>query len=162
MKTLVLLRHGKAESYNEDGDKHRVLTDRGVRDAERMGNLIGQLFGGVDTVVSSDADRAVQTAKIAARAAGYIGTIQYLPEIYGASAHTLAHIVRQLSGDLHTTLLIGHNPGFEEFCSDLTGESIADCRLPTCGMARVDLPDHWKNAANSSGKLAGLWSPKSL
>ena len=54
MKTLIVLRHGKAEESAVGGDKKRALKGRGRRDAEAMGVLIGELAR-PDLVVSSDA-----------------------------------------------------------------------------------------------------------
>ena len=69
MKTLIILRHGKAVDVLVSGDKRRELTERGMRDAEAMGKLIGSEVGVPDLIVSSDATRARQTAEISGEAA---------------------------------------------------------------------------------------------
>ena len=68
MKTLLIMRHGKAEDDSPDGDKGRRLTPKGERDAAFIGGRMAARFGGPDWVVASDAVRARQTAEIAANA----------------------------------------------------------------------------------------------
>lgn len=160
MKTLIILRHGKAESYNEDGDKVRKLTNRGLRDAEAMGTLIGEKVGAPDLVVSSDAMRARQTAVIAAKAAGYKGKIEYRAEIYEASVRTLFDVVRSLPKSAHSAMLIGHNPGFEELALDLIDGPLPLGSLPTAGVVILTLPS-WADASPGEATLAGMYSPKS-
>ena len=68
MKTLIILRHGKAELYAiglEDYD--RALTSRGVRNAYEMGKYILKKEGSPDFVLSSSANRAYQTAVLASQ-----------------------------------------------------------------------------------------------
>jgi phosphohistidine phosphatase len=160
MKTLLILRHGKAQPYNDESDKSRSLADRGVKDAKRMGELIAEMVGTIDAIVSSDAARAAETARLAAQGAGYTKKIQFNPDMYGASSHALLGVVRSTAHDVETLLLVGHNPGLEELCADISGKSITECTLPTCGLARIELPGTWKEASIDSGTLKGLWTPK--
>jgi phosphohistidine phosphatase len=165
MKKLFILRHGKAEDYNEGGDKLRELTHRGVKDSERMGNLLGaQIDASTSSVlfISSDAQRAAQTAHLAALAAGYASEIAWNPEIYEASVLTLLNIVQTVPNDYDSIILVGHNPGLEEFLYELTGEAYDNCSLPTCGLAEVHIADTWSKADSGDCKLEHLWSPKDL
>jgi phosphohistidine phosphatase len=157
MKTLLILRHGKAEGYNVDGDKARDLADRGVRDAHRMGTIIEENISKLDLIVSSDAARAVRTARLAALAAQYSFKIDQRDELYVASSSELLSAVKSLPADVSTVLLVGHNPGLEELVTDLTGRQIV---LATCGLVKIELPGSWKEADVNTGTLAGSWAPK--
>src|SRR5881396_1474122 len=86
MKTLLILRHGKAEKHVSTvaGDKARTLTERGKRDAAAIGRLLRQIAPTIDRIVASDAKRAQQTAEIAAASAGFLGGITTDAAIYGA------------------------------------------------------------------------------
>ena len=111
MKTLLILRHGKAEDDSPMGDKGRRLTPKGERDAAFIGGRIAARFGAPDWVVASDATRARQTAEIAAEAAGFSGEIGLDPAIYDAELEDLLGVVRELPDGAERVLLVGHNPG---------------------------------------------------
>jgi phosphohistidine phosphatase len=162
MKTLLILRHGKAESYNEDGDKARELAERGHRDAKRMGEVIREQVGAPDLVVSSDAIRARQTAVTAAAASGYKGAIEYRSEIYEASPRTLLAVVRSLPETATTVLLVGHNPGFEELASDLAEAPLDIGGLPTAGLVILRINAHWKAVGVGTAQFVDAFAPKRL
>jgi phosphohistidine phosphatase len=161
MKNLIVLRHGKAEQYHEEGDAQRVLAERGLKDSRRMGKLIKEKIGVVDLVVSSPAARAAQTARIAAQAIGYEGEIKFRSEIYAASDRVLLDLVSGLPKTAGTVLLVGHNPGLEELIEDLTDSELPDGHLPTAGVAHIVLDVPWSEAVTGSGTLVGQYSPKS-
>ncbi|HEY3332930.1 MAG TPA: histidine phosphatase family protein [Capsulimonadaceae bacterium] len=162
MKTLIILRHGKAESYNEDGDRVRQLAERGFRDAKTMGHVIAAKVGIPDLVVSSDAVRARQTAVEAAREAGYKGRIQYQPDIYEANSRTLLRVVRSLPDTASTVLLVGHNPGLEDLGADLIAGELSIAGLPTAGMYVITIQGSWSEADVDDGSLLGSYSPKEI
>jgi phosphohistidine phosphatase len=158
MKTLLILRHGKAEPHNED-DKDRSLTDKGVREARQAGKKIGEKLAPVDLFVASDAMRAAQTARIAAEAASYMAPIDFRDEIYDASLTDLIDVIHSIPESAQTVVLVGHNPGLEELASYLTGKSYDECALSTGALVKIDLPEDWATASKGKGNLAGRWSP---
>lgn len=160
MKTLIVLRHGKAEESAVGGDKKRKLKSRGERDAEAMGKLIGELMK-PDLVVSSDAARARETAELAAAAFGYKGDIQLEPEIYGAGLDTLLEVVRGLPDKSGCVVLVGHNPGFEDLGAALAAEGSPPVSLPTAGFAHLEFSvQKWRSVREGKGKLVGVHWPK--
>lgn len=161
MKTLIILRHGKAVDVLVSGDKKRELTERGLRDAEAMGKLIGHQVGVPDLVVSSDATRARQTAEIAGKAAGYKDEITIEPAIYDASVDTLVGVVRSLPDSADYVILVGHNPGFESLSADLAADGTEPPRLPTSGFAHLQFKaTHWHNVRPGTGTLVVVHWPK--
>ena len=61
LEVLYLIRHGKAEASNPDGDRHRALSQEGRRRiADMSGEAAGRGFH-VDLALSSPFVRAVQT-----------------------------------------------------------------------------------------------------
>jgi phosphohistidine phosphatase len=163
MKTLLLLRHGKAQPDAPRGDKERSLTERGRRDGVTMGRLIGSLVPVIDLVTTSDTRRTLETANIVASSAGYTGPLDVEPDIYGAGADTLLEVVRNLPDKAERALLIGHNPGFEDLASELTEPGVERIGLPTAGLAHIEFDvTRWAEVEPGRGRLKGVHSPKSL
>ncbi len=60
---LILWRHAEAEDLAAGGDLARVLTKRGKKQAERVGEWLRERISDEWLVIASPAKRAVQTAK---------------------------------------------------------------------------------------------------
>ena len=72
MKTLIILRHGKAEHDTMAKDDYdRLLTERGRKNARAMGDYIANRFGKPDLILASSAKRAHETAIQAAQGLAY-------------------------------------------------------------------------------------------
>jgi phosphohistidine phosphatase len=164
MKTLYILRHGKAEEHSPRGDKARVLAPRGERNSRTMGERLRGLAPAIDLFVSSDAERARQTAEIAARAAGFDGAVAIEPEIYAAPLDALLEVVRSLPDAASTAVIVGHNPGFEDLSTALAPDGTAPVRLPTAGLAHLEFPaaNRWRDLREGSGRLVSVHTPKEL
>ena len=72
MKTLFLIRHAKS-SWDDPAlsDKDRPLSDRGRRDAPKMGKRLAKRDVKPDLILSSPARRALTTAEIIAKKLDY-------------------------------------------------------------------------------------------
>ena len=162
MKTLLVLRHGKAEASSPKGDRARVLAPRGERDSRAMGEKLSELSPAIDLFVSSHAERARQTAEIAAEAAGYEGEVAIEPDIYAAPLDTLVDVVRSLPDDASTVVIVGHNPGFEELSTALAPDGTEPVRLPTAAFAHLEFPSakRWRDVREGKGRLVGVHTPK--
>ena len=74
MKTILLMRHAKSNWDDADlDDFDRPLAKRGLEDAPRMGKTLAKLGCLPDTIVSCTACRALQTAELFAKGAGWKG-----------------------------------------------------------------------------------------
>jgi phosphohistidine phosphatase len=160
MKTLLILRHGKADNKGKatvETDHPRTLTARGEAEAAAMGRALAARGVQPDVIVSSDARRAYQTATLAAAELPQAAPIQLDPAIYDAALETLLTIVRRLPDAEGCIMIVGHNPGFEELASALTGQSLS---LPTGALVSVTFAaDHWSQVAASTGTLGWLETP---
>lgn len=152
---LLLLRHGKSEWPEGIDDHLRPLSDRGKRDAQRMGDYLraNQLLP--DCVISSPAKRALETAEKCVKAAGLtVSAIQLDERVYHASATTLKAVADEQS--CQRLLMVGHNPGMEMLLEHLavtplaltdkgklmTTANLAICRESETVLVRPsDLPD---------------------
>lgn len=154
MKTLLLVRHAKASRDDPSlDDRDRPLTERGQRDAPKMGKRLAKRSIKADAIISSPAARARATAELMADELGYgRDRIQYDERIYDAEPEALLEIACDLDDALSTVMLVGHNPGFSELAQIFTDE-IGD--LPTCGVAELRFSvAHW--AALDAGTLASF------
>lgn len=161
MKRLLILRHGKAEPEGVGGDRGRVLTPRGRQDAKRMGQKVGTLVGPLDRVLTSNANRARETAEIASASAGYSGQIDVESELYGADLYTLLDVLGKLPEATVSLLVVGHNPGLEELCEDLLPGGTALPPLVTAGLVDMELDiERWRDLRSGCARLRGAYSPK--
>jgi phosphohistidine phosphatase len=137
MRTLLILRHGKAAPEEGGSDAARPLTQRGKREAELMGQLLrtGDLVP--DRILASNARRTRETAEQAATAAHFSGAIDELDELYLAEPEAYITAVRQHAPDAQRVLLVGHNPGLEALALILTGDPVS---LPPAGLVVCSLP----------------------
>ena len=165
-KHLVLMRHAKSGwSDTELRDFDRSLSNRGKQDAPLMGKLLADKGIQPDLIISSDAVRALSTAKLVAQALGYpVGRILTNHALYLAPPNVLLDAVSNASADCETVLLVAHNPGMTELANQLSEAHIDN--LPTCGVfiVKTDLPD-WSSfgttaSASKVGSFAGFMSPK--
>jgi phosphohistidine phosphatase len=132
MKTLILMRHGKAADFSPQGDKSRTLTKRGEIDAEAAGKSFARC-GTLDCVVTSDALRTQRTAEFAARGAGFTGKIILEPDIYEAEWEDLLAVVHQMPNTAEIGLLVGHNPGISDLAVMLGAAQPNHTSLPPAG-----------------------------
>lgn len=160
MKTLLILRHAKAEASAPRGDKDRALNKRGRGDAEAIGRQVQALVGSPDAIVSSDARRARQTAELAASAAGFDEAITLEPDIYEADPDTLLGVVRRLPDEAGCALLVGHNPGCELLAELLAGQDARISPLPTAGLVHLQFDAaHWRDVGPGSASFRGRHTP---
>jgi phosphohistidine phosphatase len=160
MKTLFILRHAKSSWDNHDlADFDRPLNAEGLEAATFMGNLLHEKQIQPDTIISSPAKRAKQTAILVRETAQFEKKIQYEEKVYEASPLTLVQIISAVDDKNESLLLVGHNPGFEGLIKLLTGETLD---LPTAGFVTVNLRiDSWTETTAGSGSIESFTSPKS-
>jgi phosphohistidine phosphatase len=161
MKTLLILRHAKAERDDSPTDHARELTKKGKKAARRMGELLLRENLLPDMILSSAAERARRTAEEAADAAGFAGNLKLLEELYLAEPHAYVDALRRLGEDAKCVLVVGHNPGIEALIFRLTG---AAEHMPTAALAECALPiESWSDfGTETSGELRRVWRPKEI
>jgi phosphohistidine phosphatase len=157
MRTLYILRHAKAENDDGRGDEARPLTPRGMRAAERVGELMSDRLP--ELILCSTALRTRQTVLQLLKRASYFGKVEYLSSLYLASPLSCLGALREYGGSVQRLLLVGHNPGLEELVTELTGEHVA---LPTAALAECSLAvANWADVTlQSAAELVGLSYPR--
>lgn len=170
MKTLTLLRHAKSgwdDPVARDFD--RPLNAKGRKAAQVMGRHMKTGGLAFDHIVASPARRVVET--IAEVAAGYGAPIDpaWDKRLYLASSATLLDVARETPAEADRLLMIGHNPGLEDFVLMLLagGEpalvTAAEEKYPTATIAELTFDvDHWADVAAAAGTLTRFVRPRDL
>jgi phosphohistidine phosphatase len=159
MKTLLLLRHAKSSRDDISlRDIDRPLEDRGRRDAPRMGELLKERGPLPDMVISSPAVRARETAELFTAAAGLNFGLRFDEKIYDATSADLLKVIRHIPDKSSCAMLVGHNPGFEDLVSRLTG---SHKNMPTAALACIEFKiKSWDDVEDGQGNLLWLLTPK--
>ncbi|HWO07848.1 MAG TPA: histidine phosphatase family protein [Polyangiaceae bacterium] len=118
-RRITLLRHGHANEGSQDFE--RPLSASGRDAAQRAGHALARAGLLPDLVLASSAPRALATAELAAKAAGYSGSIQAERALYLASEPQYRRVLRRLPSRACSVWLVGHNPGLSELARELCG-----------------------------------------
>jgi phosphohistidine phosphatase len=156
-RTLVLLRHAKAEHTTGVADADRRLTRRGHEDAQAAGAwLAGQRLV-PDLVVTSPSRRTRETWHAVATALGAGAThvsAAYEPRLYTASdGEDLLEVVRESDDTYGIVLLIGHNPAMSALSALLDADGGPAHGLRTCGLAVHRVSGSWSACAPGGAPL---------
>jgi phosphohistidine phosphatase len=161
MKTLFVLRHAKS-SWDDSrlSDFDRPLNTRGEETAPFMGKVMARKHFKPDLIVSSPAERAKRTAKLASKAANFDCPLEFDKRIYEASPQTLRKVVSETMNDKNSIMIVGHNPGMEGLVRLLTEKEEP---MPTASLAVIELDiDDWNGLAPATGKLVEMLRPKEI
>jgi phosphohistidine phosphatase len=160
MKKLTLIRHAKSDwNSGVASDFDRPLNRRGNKAAPMMAARIRERKRIPDLLVSSPAQRAVETAELLAHELDLQQEqIIYQRDIYAATPATLVEMIHQLPGAEHIAL-IGHNPGLSEMGLWLCPQ--APEWLPTCAVLELELAaDDWSAVSANCATLLYYDYPK--
>ena len=150
-RTLVLLRHAKAETPGDEMDVERALTDRGQADARAAGAWLAAQNLHPDLVICSPAIRTRQTwhgvAMALAEAAPEAAApeVRYENGLYYGGRTEVVDLLRAVPEGTGTVLVVGHNPTVTDVSILLRPyEEDADVEgLRTCGLAVHRVERSW-------------------
>ena len=162
MKTILLMRHAKAErGVSGQRDFDRPLTERGHEDALRMGGALLKMGAVPDAIVSSPAARAKETAEAAAKAMSLSGSIHLERALYNAPGVAWLEALRAVPERAGAALVVAHSPGIAEAAALLCGASPGSFDVPTGGLiAFVADVDRWRDLGDSGAALRWFLRPK--
>lgn len=158
MKKLFLIRHAKAEEGGASkNDFFRNISSQGEGGALKKSVKLLQLIPSVDLIISSDANRALQTAKIFAKTFNYnpetIITEHFLYNHYEPSE--LLHLITGLSDTVNSVMIFGHNPNICYAANELCNQTIYS--FPTSCVACIEFENKsWQDVTLMAGKLIYL------
>ena len=175
MLTLTLLRHAKSSWEEPLDDFDRPLAPRGEKAAPEIGAAMAAKGLRPDLILCSGALRARETLGLMLAGLGEPAPeVIYDDALYmaapGALLKRLHGIASAFQRDTpRRVMLVGHNPGLEEFALLLVGSGGAEDRarlaakFPTAGAAVITFDvDSWSAVAPGAGRLEHFLTPKRL
>ncbi len=157
-KKLVIIRHGEAAYFTGMPDIERNLTDNGSIQNIHIAEKILQKDCIPEYLISSNAKRALDTAKIFANTWNVpIDTIEIRPEIYEASVSNLLDVLYSLNNSYNHAVIFGHNPGLSELAEYLTGLNF-DLSTSSALVLEFDIIN-WADISANTGKPALYLEP---
>lgn len=129
-RTLVLMRHGSAESDGVGGDFARDLTLEGRAQAVATARALHACGCVPDQVLCSSARRAEATWQAAAAAVVELAAARvcFIERLYLASADALADAIAEVDEAVECLVVVAHNPGLQELSLRLSRNGAADAR----------------------------------
>jgi phosphohistidine phosphatase len=162
MKRLFLVRHAKTEVIRYDiTDFQRNLKERGINDSNLIAKKLLLTDARPDLMISSTANRAIQTARLFADILEYKQeSIVQLDELYdGFTTHEFLGMLDQHGNNNDSVMIFGHNPSIEYLAFNLSVEFYE--YVPTCTVIGIEFDvSDWKDIEARSGKICLYEFPK--
>ncbi len=164
MKTLILVRHAKAEPENELGDHMRALSSAGRQQAQLLGALITEQSEPVTRVLVSSALRTKETYRLIATTEGQWPSGTSLDAIYEAGPRDLIDLLHECEENDHCVMVVGHEPTISSLASmlhDSRDDIAQQVRLgvPTATACILDVPVAWDEIDRNTCQLRAVVRP---
>ena len=161
-RTLVILRHAKAETPGEEPDFDRRLTSRGETDADAAGAWLADERIRPDLVLCSPAARTrptwqgVSIALTQAHPGVASPEVRYEKGLYSGGRTEVFDLLRTVPETVRTVLIVGHNPTVSEVSTLLIPDDQWDgqeVELRTSGLAVHRAEAGWSETSPRSMRL---------
>jgi phosphohistidine phosphatase len=163
MKTLYIVRHAKS-SWDNPGlaDHERPILEKGKKRTKYIIDYLIEHNIKPDLIISSHAIRARQTATIIGTAVNYPESeIQISTSVYHGDVDSLMDHFYDLSDDVDSLMMVGHNPTFTTFANYFLDKKID--WLPTSSIVCIEFDtDKWENVVNAQKKAKFVITPRLL
>lgn len=121
MKKLIFLRHAKSSWEEPVFDRNRSLSSKGIKAIEKVALHWEELFNEAELILTSPANRALNTATILAHTIGYdLQKIRINEELYTFNPKELITFIKKIDDALSNIIIVGHNPAFSEVSQKLS------------------------------------------
>lgn len=169
-KTLILFRHAKSSWAGNVEDHERPLADRGRRAAPVMAKWLAGKGLKPTVALVSTARRTQETWALIAPELGKV-TKRDVAEIYEAPAERILDAIHAVEPSVESLIIVGHNPGMEDFARSLADPETSKERhlvrlmanFPKAVFARFKLDvESWDDVRPLSGRLTLFKTPKDL
>lgn len=155
-KTLYIIRHAKAELPTWDKkDFDRNIISKGKDRASGVADHLKTILS-IDSstaVLSSSANRAIQTAEIFCKVLGFpIQDIQQTREIYEAHHLDILRVINQTADHIDTLLVFGHNPGLSNLTNYIC-DSYIDLKTSHVAVIKLEEGIDFVSLSGGTGAL---------
>jgi phosphohistidine phosphatase len=164
MLRIYFVRHATAqEKGGALPDFERSLVKKGEKEAAAVARSLALNNPSPDLMISSFANRAIETAHVFAKAFGYPRQRILLRDtFYGhTNIEELAEEIRKQPDKYRSLMLFGHDPAFSQLAADL----VKDFRetIPKAGVVVAEFPTRrWQSVERGSGRLVEFTGPALL
>jgi phosphohistidine phosphatase len=156
VRTLVLLRHAKAERPDQVPDLDRPLTDRGHADAAAAGAWLAAQGLPPKLVLCSPARRTRETwhgVRVALGDAAAATDVMFERALYWDGASAILDLIRAAEDTVDVLLVVGHNPSISTVSMLLDPDGQVDGGLRTAGSAVHRLTGQWMECVPGQAPL---------
>jgi len=155
-KKLLVIRHAKAVQHSYEDDFNRNLRKKAEGQIMTMSAVLKNLHILPDLVLSSAALRTQQTTEGFAKHLGFDKEkILLKKSMYNTDVSTLIKEINEVSKEINTLFLVGHNPTVGMLVDDLTGDF--GHHFSTCALALLHFEiDSWAEVMTNTAKLIWL------
>lgn len=166
-RELLIMRHAKSDwGTPASRDFERPLSERGRRDAPRMGCWLRTQDCVPDFAIGSPALRARETVlQVAAVLDIDESRLHWDERCYEARISDLLSVLAD-APDTGRVLLVAHNPGLESLLRYLCDGNLAEPSdgklLATATLARLTMPDEWRDLQPGDAVLVTMMRPRWL
>lgn len=163
-RTLVLLRHAKADTPPATADADRPLSARGHADARAAGAWLATRHA-PDLVLCSPSRRTRQTwhavaASLTAGEASRAPQLHFERRLY--EQEELLAAIREVDDAVGVLLLIGHNPSLSELADQLDPNDQLDSDgLRTCGLSVHQVDVSWRDCGPGHARIVATHTARS-
>lgn len=153
MKRLIIIRHGKSSWDLQVRDHDRVLAQRGIDDAHLVGEALKELNINPDTIWTSTAARALQTATLVTEYIDYsLNKLKLKRELYTFNSEELLSVIGSCDDSSNSLIIFSHNHGITDLVN-LIGNTRFD-NVPTTGVVVIDFDsDSWSSLTKGVTKF---------
>jgi len=163
MKTLYLVRHAKSSWENENlADDQRPLMSKGIKKTRLIVDFLISRKTRIDLIISSQAVRAYETAKILARGLNYPAEkIRIERKIYDGLYDRILDVIYGTGNETDSMMIVGHNPTISSVANLFLHPGIED--MPTSAIVCLSFDTNkWENIPSVEAKKVFVVSPKML
>lgn len=159
-KQLILVRHAKSAWPDDVPDHDRPLAGRGRRDAPEVGRWLAGAGVTPEVAYVSSAARARATFDLLSAELASLPRTTVTDDVYGASTGDLLDLIRSVDDDVHSVLIVGHNPGIGRLASVLDDRQSGLLDFKTSAVAVFDVGESWTGVNPGTARLTASAVPR--
>lgn len=157
---ILLMRHAKSDWPEGVSDLERPLSEKGKKNAVKMGQWLINQGLMPDLILVSPAKRAQQTVRRLCKECKT--PIETLDALYNADENTLMQILQNLPENVKRVMIVGHNPGIQQLAETLDEAPPSDPLFPTAAIVHLLFPGKWQQLLPHHSKRLNFVTPKTL